>query len=135
MRCCSSTKFFIYSDLHSTSFACLADAVQHSSATPMDFAAQLPAPMFELAEGLETPIQSIYLTALLGFLSVGAYLVVRQVLIRNELEEAAKSLGERIRTGQASCEVRTVHVYQMVIFGACASRLISVLCFEMTLRV
>jgi len=29
----------------------------------------------------------------------------RQVLIRRELDEAAKALGERIRTGQASCEV------------------------------
>ena len=32
-----------------------------------------------LAEGLETPVQLIYLVTLLGFLSVGAYLVVRQV--------------------------------------------------------
>jgi hypothetical protein len=55
---------------------------------------------------LETPIQLIYLTALLGFLAAGAYLVVRQVLIRRELDEAAKALGERIRTGEATCEVR-----------------------------
>lgn len=78
-------------------------SLQHNI-PPMELSAQLPAPVFELAEGLETPIQTIYLTALLGFLAVGAYLVVRQVLIRNELEEAAKSLGERIRTGEASCE-------------------------------
>ncbi len=32
----------------------------------------------------------------------------RQVLIRRELEEAAKVLGERIRTGNASAEVRAV---------------------------
>jgi hypothetical protein len=63
-------------------------------------------PLFDTAEGLETPIQLIYLTALLGFLAAGAYLVVRQVLIRRELDEAAKSLGERIRTGEATCEVR-----------------------------
>ena len=56
------------------------------------------------AEGLEAPIQLIYLLALLGFLGFGAYLVVRQVLIRRELDEAAKALGERIRTGDASCE-------------------------------
>lgn len=60
----------------------------------------------DLAEGLETPVQAIYLVTLLGFLVVGAYLVVRQVLIRRELEEAAKSLGDRIRTGNASSEVR-----------------------------
>lgn len=65
----------------------------------------LPAqPLALLGEGLETPIQLIYLLSLLGFLSVGAYLVVRQVLIRRELDEAAKALGERIRTGAASCE-------------------------------
>ena len=33
----------------------------------------------ELAEGLETPVQALYLVTLLGFLVVGAYLVVRQV--------------------------------------------------------
>eukprot|EP00879_Flechtneria_rotunda_P017710 GHRR01018564.1.p1 GENE.GHRR01018564.1~~GHRR01018564.1.p1 ORF type:complete len:240 (+),score=48.77 GHRR01018564.1:88-807(+) len=60
--------------------------------------------LYETAEGLETPIQLIYLTALLGFLAFGAYLVVRQVLIRRELDEAAKALGERIRTGEATCE-------------------------------
>ncbi len=61
----------------------------------------------ELGEGLEAPVQIIYLAVLLGFLVVGAYLIVRQVLIRRELEEAAKVLGERIRTGKASPEVRT----------------------------
>ena len=35
--------------------------------------------LFELSEGLETPVQLIYLLTLLGFLVVGAYLVVRQV--------------------------------------------------------
>lgn len=62
-------------------------------------------PLYDSAEGLETPIQLLYLLALLGFLSVGAFLVVRQVLIRRELDEAAKGLGERIRTGEATCEV------------------------------
>lgn len=57
-----------------------------------------------MAEGLETPVQLIYLSTLLGFLVVGAFLVVRQVLIRRELEEAAKVLGERIRVGEASAE-------------------------------
>lgn len=58
----------------------------------------------ELAEGLETPVQALYLITLLGFLVVGAYLVVRQVLIRRDLEDAAKSLGDRIRSGNASSE-------------------------------
>lgn len=100
----------------------------------------------EVAEGLEAPIQLIYLATLLGFLVVGAYLVVRQVrltvtqfpslvvvfeyscpwpaqqaiaavcgnqtsdldlqvLIRRELEEAAKTLGERARQSDATSEV------------------------------
>lgn len=63
------------------------------------------AALFDLGDGLETPVQLIYLLTLLGFLTVGAYLVVRQVLIRRELDEAAKGLGERIRTGEATCEV------------------------------
>ena len=61
--------------------------------------------LYLVSEGLETPVQFIYLVTLLGFLGVGTYLVVRQVLIRRELDEAAKALGERVRTGQASCEV------------------------------
>eukprot|EP00798_Chlamydomonas_sp_ICE-L_P020004 gene20004-26717_t len=61
-------------------------------------------PLMEVGEGLETPIQLIYLLSLLGLLSAGAFLVVRQVLVRRELDEAAKGLGERVRTGEASCE-------------------------------
>lgn len=57
-----------------------------------------------MSEGLETPIQLIYLLTLLAFLAGGAFLVVRQVLIRRELDEGAKALGERIRTNEASCE-------------------------------
>ncbi|PNH01035.1 hypothetical protein TSOC_013110 [Tetrabaena socialis] len=67
-------------------------------------AAAVPQELMVLGEGLETPIQLIYLLTLLGFLGVGAYLVVRQVLIRRELDEGAKGLGERIRTGEANCE-------------------------------
>ncbi|GLI58572.1 hypothetical protein VaNZ11_000199 [Volvox africanus] len=67
-------------------------------------ASTVPQELLSLAEGLETPIQLIYLLTLLGFLAVGAYLVVRQVLIRRELDEGAKGLGERIRTGEATCE-------------------------------
>jgi len=61
-------------------------------------------PLYALSEGLETPIQLIYLLSLLGFLAGGAYLVVRQVLVRRELDEAAKALGERVRTDEANCE-------------------------------
>lgn len=44
-----------------------------------------PMPTAELAEGLEAPVQLLYLATLLGFLAVGAYLVVRQVGIDLEL--------------------------------------------------
>jgi tetratricopeptide (TPR) repeat protein len=67
-------------------------------------AAVFPVPTADLADGLETPVQLIYLLTLLGFLAVGAFLVVRQVLIRRELEEAAKVLGERVRAGEATAE-------------------------------
>ena len=40
-----------------------------------------PTQVADLAEGLEAPVQLVYLVTLLGFLVVGAYLVVRQVLL------------------------------------------------------
>lgn len=82
----------------------LQQAAAAVAATPSGAGLGAVQPLFDTAEGLETPIQLIYLTALLGFLAAGAYLVVRQVLIRRELDEAAKALGERIRTGEATCE-------------------------------
>lgn len=101
---------------------------------------QTIAPVADLAEGLEAPVQLVYLATLLGFLVVGAYLVVRQVcsircisisvysiafrtcalltspgqhglasmlqaLVTRELEEAAKTLGDRVRQKDATCEV------------------------------
>jgi tetratricopeptide (TPR) repeat protein len=90
-----------------TAAAALALALATLTAAPSPAAAAtllLNPTIPELAEGLEAPIQLIYLLSLLGFLGFGAYLVVRQVLIRRELDEAAKALGERIRTGEASCE-------------------------------
>lgn len=86
-----------------TTAAALAALLSLAAPAAPALAAATPA-LPELAEGLEAPIQLIYLLSLLGFLGFGAYLVVRQVLIRRELDEAAKALGERIRTGEASCE-------------------------------
>ena len=48
----------------------------HSAAAS---AAAAAAAFGDLAEGLEEPVQALYLVFLLGFLVVGAYLVVRQV--------------------------------------------------------
>ena len=66
-----------------------------------------PATPAEIGEGLEAPVQLAYLVTLMGFLVVGAFVVVRQVLIRRELEEAAKVMGERVRSNDASGEVRS----------------------------
>jgi len=46
----------------------------------------------EVGALLEVSVQFIYLGALLALLGVGSFLVVRQVLIRRELESAAKEL-------------------------------------------
>jgi tetratricopeptide (TPR) repeat protein len=61
-------------------------------------------PLWMVAEGLEAPVQLVYLTTLLGFLAVGAFVVTRQVLVKRELEEAAKVLGERVRNQEATAE-------------------------------
>ncbi|RMZ56156.1 hypothetical protein APUTEX25_004580, partial [Auxenochlorella protothecoides] len=64
-----------------------------------------PSPVLgSVGEGIEGPIQVVYLSILLSFLVVGAYLVVRQVLARRELEEAAKVFGDRVRSGEGSGE-------------------------------
>lgn len=60
--------------------------------------------LFQLAEGLEMPVQLLYLTTLLGFLFVGAFVVVRQVLMKRELEETAKMIGDRVRNQEATPE-------------------------------
>mmetsp|Transcript_14900 Transcript_14900/g.41868 ORF Transcript_14900/g.41868 Transcript_14900/m.41868 type:complete len:189 (+) Transcript_14900:696-1262(+) len=58
----------------------------------------------DLSEGLETPVQLLYLLTLLSVLIAAAFLVVRQVLVRNELEQTIKILGERKRRGEATSE-------------------------------
>lgn len=58
----------------------------------------------DLGQGLEFGVQLLYLGALLALLGVGSFLVVRQILIRRELESAAKDLQDRVRSGEASSE-------------------------------
>jgi len=55
-----------------------------------------------LADGLELPVQLIYLMTLLGFLSFGAIVVVREVLSKRGMDEMAKEIGERVRMQEAS---------------------------------
>ena len=58
----------------------------------------------DLAEGLETPVQLIYLSLLVVLLSGAAFIVVRQVLVQREMDERSKVLSELIRTGEATSE-------------------------------
>eukprot|EP00271_Cylindrocystis_brebissonii_P011631 TRINITY_DN29514_c0_g1_i1.p1 TRINITY_DN29514_c0_g1~~TRINITY_DN29514_c0_g1_i1.p1 ORF type:complete len:377 (+),score=66.68 TRINITY_DN29514_c0_g1_i1:158-1288(+) len=58
----------------------------------------------EVASYIDFSVQFLYLGSLLLLLGAGSFLVIRQVLVRRELEMAAKELQERVRSGQASCE-------------------------------
>jgi hypothetical protein len=58
----------------------------------------------EVSAVLELSVQVIYLLGLLALLGTGSFLVVRQVLIRRALENAAKDLQDRVRMGVASAE-------------------------------
>eukprot|EP00242_Pyramimonas_sp_CCMP2087_P015827 CAMPEP_0198210730 /NCGR_PEP_ID=MMETSP1445-20131203/22095_1 /TAXON_ID=36898 /ORGANISM="Pyramimonas sp., Strain CCMP2087" /LENGTH=265 /DNA_ID=CAMNT_0043884871 /DNA_START=114 /DNA_END=911 /DNA_ORIENTATION=+ len=58
----------------------------------------------EIALGLDTGVQLLYLGALLTLLAGGSFLVVRQVLVRRELENTAKDMGEKVRSGRAVSE-------------------------------
>jgi tetratricopeptide (TPR) repeat protein len=56
---------------------------------------------FKLATGLETPIQLLYSGILLCLLSAAGYILFRKAQVRYELGDAAKILGEKIRSGNA----------------------------------
>lgn len=67
-------------------------------------AAYLDANVVAQVAELESGIQSFYLGTLLTILGGAGFIVVRQVLIRRELDDQAKKMGERIRAGNASAE-------------------------------
>ncbi|CAI5516841.1 unnamed protein product [Closterium sp. Naga37s-1] len=56
------------------------------------------------AAPLEFSVLFLYLGGLLALLGFGTFLVVRQVLVKRELENAAKELQDRVRSGEASSE-------------------------------
>ncbi|XP_060673218.1 tetratricopeptide repeat domain-containing protein PYG7, chloroplastic-like isoform X2 [Ziziphus jujuba] len=58
--------------------------------------------IYEVGELFELGIQLSYLLLLLGFLGVGTFFVIRQVLVRRELDLSAKELQEQVRSGDAS---------------------------------
>ncbi|XP_077217368.1 tetratricopeptide repeat (TPR)-like superfamily protein [Tasmannia lanceolata] len=58
--------------------------------------------VYEIGELFELGIQLSYLIVLLGLLGVGTFFVIRQVLVRRELDLSAKELQEQVRSGNAS---------------------------------
>jgi tetratricopeptide (TPR) repeat protein len=58
--------------------------------------------VYEIGEVFELGIQLSYLLLLLGLLGAGTFFVIRQVLVRRELDLSAKELQEQVRSGDAS---------------------------------
>lgn len=58
--------------------------------------------VYEIGELFELGIQLSYVLLLLGLLGVGSFFVIRQVLVRRELDLSAKELQEQVRSGDAS---------------------------------
>ncbi|XP_034226317.1 tetratricopeptide repeat domain-containing protein PYG7, chloroplastic isoform X4 [Prunus dulcis] len=57
--------------------------------------------VYETGELFELGIQLSYLLLLLAFLGIGTFFVIRQVLVRRELDLSAKELQEQVRSGDA----------------------------------
>ncbi|VAH55600.1 tetratricopeptide repeat domain-containing protein PYG7, chloroplastic isoform X1 [Triticum urartu] len=58
--------------------------------------------VYEVGELFELGIQLSYLLILLGLLGTGTFYVIRQVLVRRELDLSAKDLQEQVRSGEGS---------------------------------
>ncbi|XP_047316246.1 tetratricopeptide repeat domain-containing protein PYG7, chloroplastic [Impatiens glandulifera] len=58
--------------------------------------------VYETGELFELGIQLSYLLLLLALLGVGTFFVIRQVLVRRELDLSAKELQEQVRSGDGS---------------------------------
>ncbi|KAL5658850.1 hypothetical protein ACJX0J_032013, partial [Zea mays] len=58
--------------------------------------------VYEVGELFELGIQLSYLLILIGLLGAGTFFVIRQVLVRRELDLSAKELQEQVRSGDAS---------------------------------
>ncbi|CAK7323579.1 unnamed protein product [Dovyalis caffra] len=61
-----------------------------------------PEALYEVGELFELGIQLSYLLLLLALLGVGTFFVIRQVLMRRELDLSAKELQEQVRSGDAT---------------------------------
>lgn len=69
----------------SVSWLASAHAAQASGYAQID-------PVYEIGELFELGIQLSYVLSLLGLLGVGTFFVIRQVLVRRELDLSAKEL-------------------------------------------
>uniref|UniRef100_A0A2P2K7L2 Uncharacterized protein ycf37 isoform X2 n=3 Tax=Rhizophora mucronata TaxID=61149 RepID=A0A2P2K7L2_RHIMU len=58
--------------------------------------------LYHVGELFELGIQLSYLLLLLALLGVGTFFIIRQVLVRRELDLSAKELQEQVRSGDAS---------------------------------
>ncbi|CAH9083697.1 unnamed protein product [Cuscuta epithymum] len=58
--------------------------------------------VYEIGEVFDVGIQLTYLLLLLALLGAGSFFVIRQVLIRRELDLSAKELQEQVRSGDGS---------------------------------
>ncbi|MED6198145.1 Tetratricopeptide repeat domain-containing protein pyg7, chloroplastic [Stylosanthes scabra] len=58
--------------------------------------------IYAVGELFDLSIQLLYLLLLLGLLGVETYFVIRQVLVRRELDLSTKELQEQVRSGDAS---------------------------------
>lgn len=58
--------------------------------------------VYETGELFELGIQLSYLLILLALLGIGTFYVIRQVLVRRELDLSAKELQEQVRSGDAA---------------------------------
>ncbi|KAG0452696.1 hypothetical protein HPP92_025360 [Vanilla planifolia] len=59
-------------------------------------------PVYEIGELFELGIQLSYLVTLVGLLGLGTFFVIRQLLVRRELDLSAKELQELVRSGGAT---------------------------------
>ncbi|XP_074272408.1 tetratricopeptide repeat domain-containing protein PYG7, chloroplastic isoform X2 [Silene latifolia] len=59
-------------------------------------------PVYEVGELFELGIQLSYVLLLLALLGAGTFFVLRQVLVRRELDLSAKELQEQVRSGDAN---------------------------------
>ncbi|KAK7343825.1 hypothetical protein VNO77_12871 [Canavalia gladiata] len=57
--------------------------------------------IYEVGELFDLSIQLLYLVLLLGLLGTGTFFVIRQILVRRELDLSAKELQEQVRSGDA----------------------------------